>query len=110
MIEWAGRIGSSTRQTVELLMAGKPHPEQGIRSCLGLLSLKKNFSGHRLENACQIALGNESGEIHSYRTVKKILERGLDLMPGLPPVSLAMAGLHENIRGAEYYAEVGTAC
>lgn len=44
IIRWAEGIGPSTAQVVKTIMESKPHPEQGYRSCLGILRLGKRYS------------------------------------------------------------------
>ena len=34
-------------------MADRPHPEQGFRTCLGILALEETYGRARLEAACQ---------------------------------------------------------
>jgi hypothetical protein len=34
-------------------MRTKPHPEQGFRSCLGILRMEKTYGAQRLEAACR---------------------------------------------------------
>ncbi len=102
-LRWAAEIGDHTRRIVEHTFATKPHPEMGYRSCLGLLSLAKQYGHARLEAAATraIALGAPSR-----RSVVSILQRGLDSQPvsaddtpenSCPPLT------HENVRGAGYY-------
>jgi transposase len=38
----ATRIGPATTHLVELILAAKPHPEQGFRACLGILRLVRS--------------------------------------------------------------------
>lgn len=40
-LNWAVQIGTATARFVTHLLECKPHPEQGYRSCLGLLNLSK---------------------------------------------------------------------
>jgi hypothetical protein len=56
-------------------MRTKPHPEQGFRSCLGILRMEKTFGAQRLEAACRrgISIGAAS-----YRSIASILKTGLD--------------------------------
>lgn len=101
LLKWAARIGPNTHRVVDHLLAHKPHPEQGYRSCLGLLSLHKRYGHERLEVACGRALNLGSCTRHS---VKTILEAGLDRIPEIsnqPPLPLTVS--HENLRGADYY-------
>jgi hypothetical protein len=52
-----------------------PHPEQGYRSCLGLMRLAREYGDERLEAACARA---QSIRAPNYRSVKSILACGLD--------------------------------
>jgi transposase len=36
---WAGKIGPSTEGLIIAVLASRPHPEQGFRTCLGILRL-----------------------------------------------------------------------
>jgi transposase len=44
--DWAGTIGPQTAALAAAILADRPHPEQGYRSCLGLLRLAKRPWGH----------------------------------------------------------------
>lgn len=101
-LAWGQRTGCSTGEMVARLLETRAHPEQSFRGCLGLLQgLPRQFTPERVEMACKRALAMGA---HSYRSVKSILDRGLDQVEIAPP-QLTSAGLHENIRGADYYAE-----
>jgi transposase len=84
----------------EAIMRAKPHPEQGFRSCLGILSLARSYGPARLEAACRRAIGIGAA---SYRSVASILKTGLDkaflaeTAPEPDPIR------HGNIRGQGYY-------
>lgn len=102
-LSWA-EIGQSTEQLVEHLLTNKPHPEQGYRSCLGLLYLAKRYDKQRLEAACRraISLGSLSRS-----SVASILAHGLDQQPlndGDDNGESAVVLLdHANVRGPDYY-------
>lgn len=101
IMSWASSIGSSTHDLVEKILKLKLHPEQGYRSCLGVIRLGKRFSNERLEKACTRALYIGA---YNYASVLSILERGLDAKP--PEKVLSCTGaVHENIRGTGYYAD-----
>ena len=100
LIRWAEGIGASTGALVQRILESRPHPEQGYRACLGLMRLAKRYSPERLEAACFRAL--RSGA-HSYRSVKSILEHGLDRVPLEEQAELTLPAAHENVRGAAYY-------
>lgn len=102
ILSWAAKTGPKTEALVACILETRRHPEQGFRSCLGILRLQKRYSPERLEAACARAL-----ECHalSYRSVESILKTGLDrqalttdaLTDPKPSV------VHPNIRGKEYY-------
>jgi transposase len=99
-IRWAERSGSATAEMVRTLLSSRRHPEQGYRSCLGLLRLESRYGKQRLEAACERAL---FFGLHSYKGAKNILEAGLDKVSREEPVSVP-AKEHSNIRGTGYYS------
>ncbi len=106
LIRWATTVGPHTAALVEAILQEKPHPEQGYRACLGILRLGKYYPRERVEAAAARALGVRA---HSYRSLKSILEHGLDqltldLQPDAPP-----APPHANVRGPVYFADKGRA-
>ncbi len=98
---WAHTIGPQTRTLVEAIFAVRPHPEQGYRSCLGILRLAKRYGEPRLEAACTRAVAVRA---RSYRHVESILKHGLDRVPA-PDASPrdGVAVPHVNLRGRDYY-------
>jgi transposase len=97
----AERIGPSTVALCEAIMRTKPHPEQGFRSCLGVLRMEKTYGARRIEAACcrGVSIGSAS-----YRSIASILKTGLDkaflpdtTTPDADPIQ------HGNIRGRGYY-------
>lgn len=101
LIDWARTsVGPHAGELVEQILRTKVHPEQGYRSCLGLMRLARRYSPERLEAASQRALKLQA---YAYRHVKSILEKGLDRQP-LAETPNATAGAHANIRGPHYYA------
>jgi transposase len=101
LIEWAKINGTHTAALVSALLASKPHPEQGYRACLGLMRLGKRYSAARLDAACARALA--AGAV-SYRSVKSMLETGLDRQPLAVQGAVLMLDAHANVRGPAYYA------
>ena len=102
LIHWAAHSGLATAQVVETILASRPHPQQGFRSCLGIMRLGKSYGDERLEAACQRALTLGAC---SYKSLESILKNGLDRRP-LPPQPDATAGPpHANIRGPHYYKD-----
>jgi transposase len=101
-IRWGATIGPATAQLVEAILHERPHPEQGYRSCLGILRLERRYGRERLEAACARALAVRA---RSYRDVDAILKHGLDRLPPLAAQGAVSSAplLHENVRGAAYY-------
>lgn len=95
---WAATIGPQTAALVTAILEARPHPEQGYRSCLGILRLAKRYDSARLEAACARAL---AAGARSYRHVDAILKRGLDRTTPTSPT--APVATHENIRGRDYF-------
>lgn len=101
IIKWAGKNGPYTGELVSQIMEHKPHPEQGFRSCLGIIRLVKRYSPQRLEAACERALNIKA---YSYKSVSSILKNGLDQHPfPRDDVSPKNPIIHHNIRGQDYY-------
>lgn len=99
-LTWAIEIGPQTRDLVRHLLEQKSHPEQGYRSCLGLLGLSRRYGKDRLEAACQRALALSSP---TRRSVLSILRRGLDQVPLPDEERTSTLPAHHNVRGAAYY-------
>jgi len=102
IITWAGKNGPSTQSLVSRILESRRHPEQGFRSCLGIMRLAKLYTPERLETACTRAF---SLNACSYKHVKSILENGLENQP-LPSTSDSVKPVyHYNIRGKDYYQQ-----
>jgi transposase len=101
ILRWAETIGPQTAAIAREVMERRPHPEQGFRSCLGIIRLAKQYDVERLERACRRA--RAIGAL-SYRSVQSILKTGLDQQP-VPPAPLPeqVVLIHDHIRGPEYY-------
>jgi transposase len=106
ILRWAEQTGPRTAELAGRILEERPHPEQGYRACLGLLRLGEHYGAERLEAACNRALHIRG---HSYRSVKSILQNGLDRIALEPPQTpLLLPQAHENLRGADYYATAHT--
>lgn len=99
ILEMAARIGGETVAMVEAIMNGRQYPEQGYRSCLGILRLAKTYSNERLEAAC--ARGQRIGA-RSYTSIASILKSGLDQKSIEAPIKMVDV-THKNIRGSGYF-------
>ena len=102
LIHWGESVGPKTGELIEAILNDRPHPEQGYRSCLGILRLAKQYGPERLEAACSRAVLVRA---RSYRHVQSILKNGLDRVP--PPETSSESSTtpvtHENVRGGDYY-------
>jgi len=95
----AAEIGPSTTALVEIILREKRHPEQGFRSCRGIVKLVGRFPRERVEAACERALAVGT---RSFTSVKSILDTKLDRKR---PEKAAdgPAIVHDNIRGSNFY-------
>jgi transposase len=100
LVRWASEIGKSTSDMVAAILSKKVHPQQGFRSCLGIITLSKKFGKERVEAACKRALAIGGTSLGS---VKSILQTGLDKKPLPTPRRQSETLIHSNIRGREYY-------
>ena len=99
IVSWAAETGPATARLVDEIMSAKPHPEQGYRSCLGIIRLSGKFGPERLEAASHRAL---SVRAFSYQSVKSILKSGLDRIDEKDDERGAIPE-HDNVRGPDYY-------
>jgi hypothetical protein len=100
MIRWAETVGPDTGKLVKTILERRPHPEQGYRSCLGIIRLGKAYSAERVEAAAARALACDG---ISYKSMNSILKNGLDQVPlsdEAPPEALPA---HRNVRGPGYF-------
>ena len=95
----AAAIGPATAALCDLILERRPHPEQGFRSCLGIVRLLRPFGAERLEAAAMRAI--EIGTL-TYGSVRSILDHKLDRQAAPRPAD-AVTVLHRNIRGPRYY-------
>lgn len=102
LVRWGESIGVATAAVVTHILASKPHPEQGYRACLGLFSLGKRYGPARVEAAA--ARAQTSGAM-TYRSIRSILQHGLDHAPLEAVVETRLPQMHQHVRGAAYYAD-----
>lgn len=96
----AALIGPATTALCDLILEHRPHPEQGFRSCLGILRLARPFGVARLEAAAARAI--EIGAL-TYGSVCSILDHKLDRQAARQRPADGTPIVHPNIRGARYY-------
>lgn len=88
--EWcrarAETVGSSCREVIEALFADRVLDH--LRAAQGVIRLGERYGHERLEAACERALAFDDPR---YRSVKTILERGLDQRPSEVPAAVELA-------------------
>jgi transposase len=95
----ARAIGPDTEALILAVLARRPHPEQGFRTCIGILRLFRGLDAARVEAVSRRAL--EVGVLN-YDSVASIIRHRLD--QSAPPQAADGAPLlHENIRGSGYF-------
>jgi transposase len=92
-------IGPNTEALIIAVLVRRPHPEQGFRTCLGVLRLFRGIEAARAEAVCARAI--EIGAF-SYASVVSILKHGLDRQAS-PQAADDTPILHTNIRGSGYF-------
>ena len=100
LIRWAEKTGPATAGVIQQILQRRNYPQQGFRSCLGIMRLAKGYSDERLEAACRRAL--TIGAL-SYKSIESILKKGLDQLSPPQQQELDLFVEHDNIRGADYY-------
>ena len=95
----AARVGPNVAAFVEVVMRDRKHPEQGYRTCLGVIRLADKFGRDRLDAACSRALEINA---RSYSSLQSILKNGLESRPRTRAAE-EPAITHPNIRGADYF-------
>ena len=80
-IQWAGNTGESTARLVEEILSTRPYPEQGYKTCLGIINLTRNYDPPCVEAAVRRALKCKTC---SYRSMKAIRASGLDRQSDKP--------------------------
>jgi transposase len=99
-INWASKIDESVREFIIKVLESKAHPEQAYKTCQGVLNYERRVGRKRLIAACTRALDYQN---YSYRIIKNILEKGMDLLHEDPKEEPVEIPGHENIRGEAYY-------
>ena len=95
---WAGKIGPNTEGLISAVLASRPHPEQGFRTCLGILRSYRGLDPVRLEavSARAVELG-----VLNCKGVASLLARKRDAAANdSRPATLFD---HANLRGPGYY-------
>ena len=95
---WARSIGPNTEGLVIAVLSARPHPEQGFRTCLGILRLFRGLDPARAEavSARAVAIG-----ALTYKSLASILAHNLDRARRQPESAAVID--HPNVRGPRYF-------
>jgi transposase len=97
---WARAIGPNTEGLITAVLANRPHPEQGFRTCLGILRLYRGIEAARAEAISARAV--EIGALN-YRSIASILANNLDKAAAARGREEATLFDHPNVRGPRYF-------
>jgi hypothetical protein len=79
-------------------MRSRPHPEQGFRTCLGILRLFRTLDAQRIEAISAYAVAISA---LTYKSIASIVQYRLERRTARNPDNQPI--LHVNIRGSRYY-------
>ena len=94
---WAAAIGPQTEGLIVAILANRPHPEQGFRTCLGVLRLYRELSRERAETVSARAV--EIGGL----TCKSIKALIANYKSARPTTGAGSITDHANVRGPGYF-------
>jgi transposase len=96
---WGASIGPETEGLIVAILAHRPHPEQGFRTCLGVLRLFKDLDPARAETVAARAIA--VGAL-TYKSIASIIATKLDRTTPLAAEPQAVVA-HPNLRGSDYF-------
>jgi transposase len=96
---WAGKIGPNTEGLIAAVLASRPHPEQGFRTCLGILRSYRGLDPTRLEAVSARAL--ELGVLNCKGVASLLARKANEAVAGKEPPAPLFE--HANLRGPGYY-------
>jgi transposase len=96
---WGASVGPETEGLVIAIMARRPQPEHGYRTCMGILQLYKPIEKGRAESVSAYALA--VGALNS-NSVASILSSNLDLAASAQEDGDGV-DTHANVRGPLYF-------
>lgn len=94
---WGRSIGLNTEGLVLAILANRPHPEQGFRTCLGVLRLFKDLDPERAE---LIAARAVAVRALTYKSIASIIANKLDRSARATDDAVVD---HPNLRGPGYF-------
>jgi transposase len=94
---WGRSIGPNTEGLVLAILANRPHPEQGFRTCLGVLRLFKDIDPERAE---LIAARAVAVSALTYKSIASIIANKLERSSRDTEDAVIE---HPNLRGPGYF-------
>jgi transposase len=94
---WSASFGPNTEMLIGAILAARRHPEQGYRTCIGVLRHMRGLSKERVEAASAKALAIRA---FSYKGIVSLLDARTSPEPASPE---RPAITHRNIRGPGYF-------
>jgi hypothetical protein len=101
IISWGNSKDATVGLLFEKILESRRHPEQGFRTCLGIIRLEKKYDGVRLIAACRKTL-NLGAYFSAYKTIKNMLRNRTETM-SIPDEVSPILSRHPNVRGGQYY-------
>lgn len=104
-IDWSKSVGNSTEQVIRCFLNAGKEPEQGFKSCAGIMKLCEKYGGKKLEAACAEILNHRFTP--SVRLISTVLKNGVIVksQESRPEYSARSTG-HGITRGAAYYSKI----
>lgn len=94
---WAASIGPETEGLITAILASRPHPEQGFRTCLGILRLYRDLPRERAETVSARAV--EIGGL-TCKTITALIATHKSNKHSTEPAAVME---HANLRGPGYF-------
>jgi len=98
-LDKAAEVGPFTRILFERILSKASYPEQGYKTCDGILSLGKRFGIRELELSATYAQQLDMVNYH-------IIHRALTEKHYLDQVGESASIVHRHVRGGSYYAQI----
>ena len=95
---WARSFGPDTEGLIIAILTNRPHPEQGFRTCLGVLRLFRGLDQERVEKIAAHAV--DIGAL-TYKSIASIIEHKTERHQ--QPAEDGTVIDHPNVRGSQYF-------
>jgi len=101
MISWGRKFGDHTGKLMEEIMAKRPHPEVGFRSCMGILNRAKSIDADTVESVSKRML---ELQLFTVKNFENILRNKSHEQVSTAPLEMTPPDSHhENVRGQQCY-------